>query len=71
METTPRPDGSKIEDLRWERRLRRTELAERAGIARQTLNRIIRGTRGASLEVQRSIAGALEVPVEEIQERQS
>lgn len=68
METRPRPNGSKIEDLRWARRLRTTELAARAGITRQTLNRIMRGTRGASLEVQKAIASALDVPVSDIQE---
>lgn len=71
MQTRPRPNGTKIEDLRWEKRLPTTVLASRAGISRQYLNRIMRGTRGASLEVQKAIAQALDVPVEEIQERES
>jgi transcriptional regulator with XRE-family HTH domain len=71
METRPRANGSKIEDWRWRRHLRTTELAERAGISRQYLNRILRGKRGASLEVQEAIADALGVPVEEIQDSES
>ena len=67
MKSNPRPDGSKIRDLRWERRLPTRELASKAGITPQYLNRIMCGTRGASLRVQKALAAALSVPVEEIQ----
>lgn len=65
--TIPVPDGAKIEDWRWKRRLTVTELARKAGISRQYLNRIRNGHRGASLKVQTQIADALELPVEKIQ----
>lgn len=65
--TTPVPDGTKIEDWRWNRHLTVTELARKAGISRQYLNRIRNGHRGASLDVQTRIADALDVPVEKIQ----
>lgn len=66
--TIPAPDAVKIEDLRWAKHLTVTELAKRADISRQYLNRIRKGHRGASLEVQSRIAGALGAPIEEIQQ---
>lgn len=65
--TTPSPNGARIEDWRWIRRLSVPELANKAGITRQHLKRICKGERGASLDVQQRIADALDVPVEEIQ----
>jgi DNA-binding XRE family transcriptional regulator len=65
--TTPAPSGEKIEALRWERRLTVPELAKKAGITRQYCKRICKGERGASLDVQQSLADALGVTVEEIQ----
>lgn len=65
--TTPAPNGQKIEDLRWDRRLSVSQLASKAGITPQYLRRVCKGQRGASLETQNNIATALEVPVEEIQ----
>lgn len=64
---TPAPNGAKIEDLRWDKRLTISELARQSCISRQHLNRIRNGYRGASLDVQKRIADALGVPVEEIQ----
>lgn len=63
----PRIDGSKVENLRWQKRLTASELARRAGISRQHLTRIRHKNRDASLRVQESIAAVLGVPVEEIQ----
>lgn len=65
--TTPPPNGARIEDWRWTRRLSVPELATKAGITRQHLKRICKGERGASLDVQQRIADALDVPIEEIQ----
>lgn len=66
----PQIDGTKVEDLRWLKRLTASELARRAGISRQHLTRIRHNGRDASLKVQRAIADVLEVPIEEIQKDQ-
>lgn len=66
--TTPAPDGRKIEDLRWDRRLSVPALASKAGITPQFLRRICKGERGASLDVQQRLADALGSPLEEIQQ---
>jgi transcriptional regulator with XRE-family HTH domain len=65
--TIPEPDGTKIEDLRWSAHLTVTELASKADISRQYLNRIRNGHRGASIDVQKRIAQALNVPLFKIQ----
>jgi len=64
---TPGTDGPKIEDLRWARHLSVSALASKAGITPQYLRRIISGQRSGSLECQKSIARALDVPLKEIQ----
>lgn len=66
--TTPRSNGPRIDDLRWDRRLSVTALASKAGITPQYLRRIFKGERMASLDVQNRLAHALDVPVEEIQQ---
>lgn len=66
--TIPRANGPRIEDLRWDRHLSVSALAEKACITPQYLRRIIKGERRASTEVQGRLADALDVPVEEIQQ---
>ena len=66
--TTPQSNGPRIEDLRWDRRLSVSALAEKAGTTPQHLRRVIKGQRVASLELQGRISDALEVPIEEIQQ---
>lgn len=65
---TPVQNGPKIDDLRWDRRLSVSELANKAGITPQYLRRIFKGERRASLVVQQSLADALNVPISEIQQ---
>jgi transcriptional regulator with XRE-family HTH domain len=66
--TTPAPNGPKIKDLCWERRLSGPQLASKAGITRQHLLRICKGECGASLKVQQRIADVLNVSIKEIQQ---
>lgn len=69
--TIPLPDGKKIDDLRWDRRMSIPQLATEVGVTRQYMGRICKGQRGASLEVQKRIAKVLEVTLEKIQQEPS
>lgn len=64
---TPLPDGAKIDDLRWDKRMSIPQLANKVGITRQHMRRICKGERGASIEVQERIAQELNVSLPEIQ----
>jgi putative transcriptional regulator len=53
--------GHKVRELREERRMSQTELAERAGISRVTVNRVENGHLVPSATTVVQLAGALDV----------
>jgi transcriptional regulator with XRE-family HTH domain len=70
------PIGDHIRDLRWSRRLKQGELADRAGIAQNTLSQIELGKTTPSVRTLEKIARALNLDLSEllleepVQERQ-
>ena len=58
--------GQKLKDLRIERALTQEELAELAGIGKNTVNRIERHLTEPRPSTLRKLAGALDVPPSEL-----
>lgn len=58
--------GKQISGIRKERELTQAELAERVGVASETISRIERGVSVPSLKTLEDIAGALNVPLKEL-----
>lgn len=66
MKPDVRPRGATIDALRKANHLSTSELARRSSISRQYMSRIQLGSRGASEEVVKRIAEALNVRIEAI-----
>lgn len=58
--------GRKLKDLRIERALTQEELAEKAGIGKNTVNRMERDLTEPRPSTLRKLAGALDVPPREL-----
>src|SRR5579859_1027861 len=63
MENRPK---SRLADLRRQRRISQTELAEKAGLSQATVSRLERGEAPQSLAVLAKVARALSIPVREL-----
>jgi transcriptional regulator with XRE-family HTH domain len=58
--------GQKIRELRKERRMSQTELAEKAGVALMTISRLERGEHDPHMRTLSQIAKGLHVPLFEV-----
>jgi transcriptional regulator with XRE-family HTH domain len=58
--------GDRIKDLRWDARINQTELARRAGIAKNTMSQIELGNQEPSIKTLEKIARGLGVPVSDL-----
>lgn len=63
---TPNPDGAAIRQIRREKGIKPGDMAQSVGVKRSTIYTLESGSRGASWELMYRIAGALDVPIQQL-----